>query len=148
MALPNIVNVTSIYGGTAQIPSTAITANTYTAAWVYQRPAGANSTTAIAGLTPATLTVNKIENIVVTNTGSTAVTIDVAICPAATFSTGVLTSFTYLASQISVPPNAALVVTDKSTSFYLGDLQSIGFRATATTVTVTASFEAITGPAS
>ena len=146
MALPNIVNVTAIYGGTAQIPSTAITANTYTAAWVYQSPAGANSTTAIAGLTPATLTVNKIENIVVTNTGSTAATVDVALCPAAPFN-GALTTLTYLAYAISVPPNAALVVTDKSTSFYLGDLQSIGFRSTATTVTATASFEAITGPA-
>jgi len=85
------------------------------------------STTAIAGLTPATLTVNKIENIVVTNTGSTAATVDVALCPAATFN-GSLTALTYLAYAISVPPNAALVVTDKSTSFYLGDLQSIGFR--------------------
>jgi len=144
MALPNIVNVTAIYGGTAQIPSTAITANAYTAAWVYQSPAGTDSTTALAGLTPANNTVNKIENIVVTNTGSTAVTIDVAICPATTFNSGISTTFTYLAYAISVPPNAALVVTDKSTSFYLGNYQSIGFRSTATTVTVTASFEAIT----
>jgi hypothetical protein len=143
MATPNIVNVTAIYGGTAQIPSTAITANTYTAAWVYQSPAGTDSTTALAGLTPANNTVNKIENIVVTNTGSTAATIDVALCPAATFN-GALTTLTYLAYAISVPPNAALVVTDKSTSFYLGNYQSIGFRSTATTVTVTASFEAIT----
>jgi len=143
MASPNIVNVTAIYGGTAQIPSTAITANTYTAAWVYQSPAGTDSTTALAGLTPANNTVNKIENIVVTNTGSTAATIDVALCPAATFN-GALTTLTYLAYAISVPPNAALVVTDKSTSFYLGNYQSIGFRSTATTVTVTASFEAIT----
>ena len=143
MASPNIVNVTAIYGGTAQIPSTAITANTYTAAWVYQSPAGTDSTTALAGLTPANNTVNKIENIVVTNTGSTAATIDVALCPAATFN-GALTTLTYLAYGISVPPNAALVVTDKSTSFYLGNYQSIGFRSNATTVTVTASFEAIT----
>jgi len=143
MASPNIVNVTAIYGGTAQIPSTAITANTYTAAWVYQSPSGTDSTTNLAGLTPANNTVNKIENIVVTNTGSTAATIDVALCPAATFN-GALTTLTYLAYAISVPPNAALVVTDKSTSFYLGNYQSIGFRSTATTVTVTASFEAIT----
>ena len=59
MANPNIVNVTSIYGNTGYvIPSSA---NTNTMSWTY------NGTTTLTGLTPASGTVNKIDQIVVAN---------------------------------------------------------------------------------
>jgi hypothetical protein len=49
-----------------------------------------------------------------------------------------------LASTISVPANATLIVTDKTTSFYLLENQSIGATAgTANYLTVTTSWEEI-----
>jgi hypothetical protein len=51
----------------------------------------------------------------------------------------------YLAYQISVPPNASVIVTDKTTSFYVTESQSVGVTSgTASALTYTASFEAIT----
>ena len=134
MANPNIVNVTSIYGNTAYvIPSTT----SATTSWTY------NGTTTLTGLTPATSTVNKIDSIVVSNTTATAATCTVAVGNNATF--GSATVISYLAYQISVPPNASVIVTDKTTSFYLTENQSIGVTSgTASALTYTASFEAIT----
>ena len=133
MANPNIVNVTSIYGNTAYvIPSTT----SATTSWTY------NGTTTLTGLTPATSTVNKIDSIVVSNTTATAATCTVAVGNNATF--GSATVISYLAYQISVPPNASVIVTDKTTSFYLTENQSIGVTSgTASALTYTASFEAI-----
>ena len=133
MANPNIVNVTSIYGNTAYvIPSTT----SATTSWTY------NGTTTLTGLTPATSTVNKIDSIVVSNTTSSAANCTVAIGNNATF--GSATVISYLAYQISVPPNASVIVTDKTTSFYLTENQSIGVTSgTASALTYTASFEAI-----
>jgi len=133
MANPNIVNVTSIYGNTAYvIPSTTGA----TTSWTY------NGTTTLTGLTPATSTVNKIDSIVVSNTTSSAANCTVAIGNNATF--GSATVISYLAYQISVPPNASVIVTDKTTSFYLTENQSIGVTSgTASALTYTASFEAI-----
>jgi hypothetical protein len=144
VALPNIVAVTAIYGGTAQIPVASFTAATYTAAWVYQSAAGTTSTVSLPGLSPASGSVQKIENIVIANATSAAATISVAICPATTFS-GVSAGLTYLAYNVSVPPNASLIVTDKSTSFYLGEYQSVGVISSVSSgITATASFETIT----
>ena len=133
MANPNIVNVTSIYGNTAYvIPSTT----SATTSWTY------NGTTTLTGLTPATSTVNKIDNIVVSNTTSSAANCTVAVGNNATF--GSATVISYLAYQISVPPNASIIVTDKTTSFYLTENQSVGVTSgTASALTYTASFEAI-----
>ena len=133
MANPNIVNVTSIYGNTAYvIPSTTGA----TTSWTY------NGTTTLTGLTPATSTVNKIDSIVVSNTTSSAANCTVAIGNNATF--GSATVISYLAYQISVPPNASVIVTDKTTSFYLTENQSVGVTSgTASALTYTASFEAI-----
>ena len=133
MANPNIVNVSSIYGNTAYvIPSTT----SATTSWTY------NGTTTLTGLTPATNTVNKIDNIVVSNTTSSAATCTVGIGNNATF--GSATVVSYLAYQISVPPNASVIVTDKTTAFYLTENQSIGVTSgTASALTYTASFEAI-----
>ena len=134
MANPNIVNVTVINGNTAYvIPSTT----SATTSWTH------NGTTSLTGLTPAVNTVNKIDSIVVANTTATAANCTVAIANNATFGSG--TVIAYLAYQISVPPNAVVVVTDKSTSFYVTENQSVGVTSgTASALTYTASFEAIT----
>jgi hypothetical protein len=134
MANPNIVQVTVIKGQTAYvIPSTTGA----TTSWTH------DGTTALTGLTPAANTVNKIDSIVVANTTATAANCTVAIANNATFGSG--TVIAYLAYQISVPPNAVVVVTDKTTSFYVTENQSVGVTSgTASALTYTASFEAIT----
>ena len=133
MANPNIVNVSSIYGNTAYvIPSTTGA----TTSWTY------NGTTTLTGLTPATSTVNKIDQITVANTTSSAATCTVAIGNNATF--GSATVVTYMAYQISVPPNASVIVSDKTTAFYITENQSVAVTSgTASALTYTASFEAI-----
>lgn len=126
MANPNIVGVTSIYGNTSYLVPTGTTATTWTA------------------LTPASLTVNKIDNIVASNVTSSAATITVSINSA----TGGGGTAYRIAYQISVPPNASLIVVDKTTAFYLGDAQSIVVTSgTTNAIELTASYEAITGPA-
>lgn len=134
MANPNIVQVSVINGNTAYvIPSTTGA----TTSWTY------DGTTALTGLTPASGTVNKIDSIVVANTTSSAATATVAIANNATFGSG--TVIAYLAYQISVPPNSSLIVTDKTTSFYVTENQSVGVTSgTGSALTYTASFEAIT----
>jgi len=123
MANPNIVNVTSIYGSTSYLVPTGTTATTWTA------------------LTPATGTVNKIDNIVAANVTTATATITVAINSAAA---GAGTNYR-LAYQVSVPANASLIVVDKSTAFYLGEAQSIVVTSgTSDAIEMTASYEAIT----
>ena len=123
MANPNIVNVTSIYGNTSYLIPSTTSATTWTA------------------LTPASGTVNKIDNIVASNvTGSTA-TVTVAINSAAA---GAGTNYR-LIYQVPVPINASIVIADKSTAFYLGEAQSIVVTVgTASAIELTASYEAIT----
>jgi len=126
MANPNIVGVTSIYGNTSYLVPTGTTATTWTA------------------LTPASLTVNKIDNIVASNVTSSAANITVSINSA----TGGGGTAYRIAYQISVPPNASLIIVDKTTAFYLGDAQSIVVTSgTTNAIELTASYEAITGPA-
>lgn len=126
MANPNIVAVTSIYGNTSYLVPTGTTATTWTA------------------LTPASLTVNKIDNIVASNVTSSAATITVSINSA----TGGGGTAYRIAYQISVPPNASLIIVDKTTAFYLGDAQSVVVTSgTTNAIELTASYEAITGPA-
>ena len=123
MANPNIVNVTSIYGNTSYLIPSTTSATTWTA------------------LTPATGTVNKIDNIVAANVTGAAATVTVAINSAAA---GAGTNYR-LIYQVSVPANAAIVVADKSTAFYLGEAQSIVVTVgTASAIELTASYEAIT----
>lgn len=123
MANPNIVNVTSIYGNTSYLIPSTTSATTWTA------------------LTPATSTVNKIDNIVATNVTAAVATVTVAINSAAA---GAGTNYR-LVYQVPVPVNAAIVVADKSTAFYLGEAQSIVVTVgTASAIELTASYEAIT----
>lgn len=123
MANPNIVNVTSIYGNTSYLIPGTTAATTWTA------------------LTPASNTVNKIDNIVASNVTASAATVTVAINSAAA---GAGTNYR-LIYQVTVPINAAIVIVDKSTAFYLGEAQSIVVTVgTASAIELTASYEAIT----
>lgn len=123
MANPNIVNVTSIYGNTSYLIPSTTSATTWTA------------------LTPASGTVNKIDNIVASNVTGAAASVTVAINSAAA---GAGTNYR-LVYQVPVPVNASIVVADKSTAFYLGEAQSIVVTVgTASAIELTASYEAIT----
>jgi hypothetical protein len=133
MANPNIVNVTSIYGNSAYVipASTSVSV-----AWTY------NGSTSLTGLTPAASTVNRVTSIVVANVTSSAATCTVAISNNATYASG--TPY-YIAYQVSVPPNASVVVTDKTSSFYVTENQSVGvISGTSSALNYTATFEAIT----
>jgi len=133
MANPNIVNVTSIYGNIAYVipASTSVSV-----AWTY------NGSTSLTGLTPAAGTVNRVTSIVVSNVTSSAATTTVAVANNATYGSG--TPY-YIAYQISVPPNASVIVTDKTTSFYVTENQSVGvISGTSSALNYTATFEAIT----
>ena len=132
MANPNIVNVTSIYGNTAYVIPNGTTANT---AWTY------NGSTSLTGLTPASGTVNRVTSIVVANNTASAANASVAIANNATFGSG---TANYVAYQISVPAGASLIVTDKTTSFYVTENQSVGvITGTANALSFVATFEAI-----
>ena len=123
MANPNIVNVTTIYGNSSQ---TALSTT---------------SATSIVSNAAASGKVFKINSIVVANVDGTAaadITINV-------YSAAALGGTPYaIASTISVPADASLIVTDKTTSFYLLENQSIGAIAgVANDLVVTASWEEI-----
>jgi len=133
MANPNIVNVTSIYGNTAYVlpASTAVSV-----AWTY------NGATSLTGLTPASGTVNRVTGIVVSNVTASAANCTVQISNNATFASGTAYSIAY---QISVPPNASVIVTDKTTAFYVTESQSVGVTSgTSSALVYTATFEALT----
>jgi hypothetical protein len=133
MANPNIVNVVSIYGNVAYVTPSTTAATT---SWTY------NGTTTLTGLTPAVGTVNRVTSIVVANVTSSAANCTVQVANNATFGSGTAYSIAY---QISVPPNASVIVTDKTTSFYVTESQSVGVTSgTASALVYTATFEAIT----
>ena len=134
MANPNLINVSSIYGNTAYvIPSTT----SATTSWTY------NGTTTLTGLPPAAGTVNRITSIIVSNTTGAAASATVAIGNNATF--GSATVVAYMAYQISVPANASLIVSDKTTAFYVTENQSVGVTSgTGSALTYAATFEALT----
>lgn len=135
MANPNIQNSVSIFGNTAYvIPSVAATATT---SWTY------DGTTALTGLKPAANSVNKINTIIASNTTASAATATIAIGNNATF--GSATVITYPAYQISVPPNATLIIVDKTTPYYITENQSVAaYSGTGNALTFTASFEVVT----
>ena len=110
MAAPNIVNVATI---TAKSVGAAL---------------GASSAVILAN-SASSGKVFKINNIVVTNIdGSAAADVTIEYNTAAS---GSGTSYK-IASTISVPADASLIVTDKSTSFYLEEDKSIKGFASAT----------------
>ena len=123
MANPNIVNVTSIIGNTLSV-------------------AVGTSATQLASNAASSGKVFKINSIVIANIdGTSQADITVNIYSAAALGgTGLA-----IASTISVPADASLIVTDKTTSFYVTQFQSVGvISGTSSALTYVASFEAIT----
>lgn len=123
MANPNIVNVTSILGNSLSV-------------------AVGTSATQLASNAAASGKVFKINSIVVANVdGTTAADVTVSIYSAAALGG---TAFPVV-STTSVPADASLIVTDKTTTFYLLENQSIGAIAgTAGDLVATCSWEEIT----
>jgi hypothetical protein len=123
MANPNIVNVSTITGNTTYVALSSTSATTLL------------SNAASSGL------VYKVDNIVVSNVnGSTAANVTVSVNSAAA---GGGTAYR-LAYQISVPAGASLIVTDKSTAFYLMENQSVVITAgTANYLEAVLSYESI-----
>jgi len=124
MANPNIVSVTAIYGNSSQ---TALSST---------------SVTSIVSNAASSGKVYKINMLVAANVdGSSAADITINIYSNATAGSG--TAFA-IASTISVPADASLIVSDKTTAFYLLENQSIGAIAgTANDLVVTCSWEEI-----
>ena len=127
MAAVNIMNATSIYGKTT-----------------YYVPSG----TAAVVLLPnaaASSTVMKINEITATNTTGTAANTTVSIYTNGAVAQGSAPSggTAYpIAGTISVPANAALIVSDKTTAFYLEEGVSISITSgTASAITYTVSYE-------
>jgi len=122
MANPNIVNVTNILGNSLSV-------------------AVLTSATQLASNAASSGKVFKINSIVVANIdGTTAADITVNIYSAAALGGTPLA----IASTISVPADASLIVTDKTTAFYLLENQSIGAIASTTgDLVATISFEEI-----
>ena len=122
MSNPNIVNVTTIYGNTS---TTSLTTT---------------SATSLVSNAAASSKVYKIDSIVVANTSASAANITINV-----YSAAALGGTAYpIASTISVPAYASLIVTDKTTTFYLLEDKSVGATAgTSTALVVTASWEEI-----
>ena len=121
MANPNIVNVAAIYGNSS---STSLTTT---------------SATSLVSNAAASGKVFKINSIVAANVdGTSAADITINV-----YSQAALGGTAYpIASTISVPADATLIITDKTTSFYLLENQSIGATAgSASDLVVTASWE-------
>lgn len=123
MANPNIVAVSAIYGKT--------TAST---------PSNTSANVLLANAASSGKVI-KVNSIVAANIdGSAAVDCSVGINSAADGS-GTTTS---LASTISVPADASLIITDKSTGFYLEENKSIVVTSgTSSKITYTVTYEEI-----
>lgn len=122
MAAPNIVNVTSIIGNSLSV-------------------AVGTSATQLASNAASSNKVFKINTIMIANIdGTNAADVTVNIYSAAELGGTPLA----IASTITVPADATLVVVDKGTSFYLLENQSIGAIASAAgDLVATISFEEI-----
>jgi len=123
MANPNIVSVSAIYGNNALVSLTTTNA------------------TAVVNNAASSGKVFKINSIIVSNVdGTSAADITINV-----YSQDDLGGTAYaLASTVSVPADATLVVIDKNTSIYLKEDQSIGATAgTASDLVVVASWEEI-----
>jgi hypothetical protein len=124
MANPNIVNVSAIYGNTSSFLISS-TANPFATALI-NNPASSGK-------------IFKINSIVVANVDGTSAA-DITINLYSQDDLG--GTGTALASTVSVPADSTLIVTDKSTGFYLLEDKSIGATASAANdLVVTCSWE-------
>ena len=117
MAAPNIVNITTMTGKTAVSLLTTVTSNVIT-----------NSS--------GSSTVDKLNNIALTNYSASTITANVMINRSSTVY--------YLAGGVSVPGNSTLILLGKDTTIYLeeGDVLQANVSAN-TTTSMTASYEII-----
>ena len=126
MATPNIVGVSDIRASTT-----------------YLKPTDLNST-AWTALQPDPGKVNRVNFISAANVTNATAVVSVAVNSAVA---GGGTAYR-LAYQISVPPNSTLIITDKTTSLYVTDTQSVTVAVgTASAIELVASYETITGTA-
>jgi len=122
MANPNIVNVSTINGNTVTVG-----------------PIGTSGNTILSNSNGSGV-VYKVGSIVIANYGASATAATVAFNNAAD-SGG---SNTFIIYQVSVPTNASLIVTDKSTAFYLPENTSINvLSGTAASLHAVLSYEQI-----
>lgn len=123
MANPNIVNVTTIYGNTS---STLLSTT---------------NATSVVSNAASSGKIYKINSIVVANVdGSAAADITINLYSAAALG-GTATA---IASTISVPADTTLIISDKTTAFYLLEDKSVGATASAANdLVVTCSWEEI-----
>ena len=123
MANPNIVAVTAIYGNSSQTSLST------------------TSATSLVSNAASSGKVYKINSITVANVdGTNAADITINVYSAAALGG---TAFP-IVSTVSVPADATLIVTDKTTSFYLLEDKSIGATASvANDLVVTCSWEEI-----
>lgn len=123
MANPNIVNVAAIYGNNASVSLTTTNA------------------TSIVSNAASSGKVFKINTIMVANVdGTNAADITISKYSAAALGGSAFP----IASTISVPADATLIIVDKTTSIYLLENESIGATAgSASDLVVTASWEEI-----
>jgi hypothetical protein len=133
MSSPNLINITSTVLQTAT--GTPGTANTAFTAFTYY------SGTSITGMTLATsLNVVKVDSIIATNISTSAITASVAMANASTFTLG-----WYVAYQVTVPPNASVILVDKTTPLYITDSQSLAvYSSSANNLVFTLPFEILT----
>jgi len=126
MAAPNIVSIANL------VPHTT-----------FVTPANTSRNALVAA--PATGTAFKINQIMVSN-------LDTAVAYNATVETRLADGTTYgsLASTISIPPNSSVIISDKTTMFYLLDTSVTGetstlwcTSSTASKLVFTVSYEAI-----
>ena len=117
MAAPNIVNVSTIYG------RTALAAVTTTLANIVTNDAGSG-------------TVVKLNDVMVSNYTSSAITANVAV--------GRGSTLYYLAGTMAVPANSALIVLAKDTVIYMEEGDYLQANASAlSSAHITASYEII-----
>jgi hypothetical protein len=123
MAAPNIVNVTGIYGENSSVSLTS------------------TSATSIVSNAASSGKVLKINTLIVSNVdGTNACDITINKYSAAALGGSAFA----IASTVSVPADASLIVIDKTTSIYLKENESIGATAgTANDLIVTCSWEDI-----
>jgi hypothetical protein len=119
MAAPNLISAASITGKTAVVNLTTVTANVIT-----------NSS--------GSGTVDKLNNIILSNYTASAVGANVVLNRSATVY--------YLGGNVSIPANSVLTLLAKDTSIYLEEGDVIQANVTANSaVTITASYELISG---
>lgn len=127
MAAVNIINATSIQGKTT-----------------YYTPTGTTAVVLLANAASSS-TVCKINEITATNTTANSATTTVSIYTNGAVAQGSApaggTAYP-IAGTISIPANAALIVSDKTTTFYLEEGVSISITSgTASAITYTVSYE-------